>query len=239
MANQILYLLTKLGIFAYMDNGYLSNLATVKCYSITIHNAEYMNKFNSIIKLTGKKGTKQRQVEMKHRSNLSDVLSTVTMYKIKQLLKDNNIKGCRIQTKNNSITKSYLQKILPKIELQNKSVADSLQYLVSDSIVWDRIQSIEHIGVREVFDRSVEDSHNYIVNGLLVHNSGGLEQAADVIKFLYRDEYYYPETSPHKKIAELIIGKQREGACGTVKLFFEASTTSFSSLENGKPKEAS
>lgn len=47
--------------------------------------------------------------------------------------------------------------------------------------------------------------------------SGQIEQDADVIMFLYRDEYYNPET-PEPGITELIVAKQREGATGTVKL---------------------
>ena len=50
--------------------------------------------------------------------------------------------------------------------------------------------------------------------------SGSLEQDADLIVLLYRDEYYNPDTE-EKGITELIIAKQRDGAVGTVKLFFQ------------------
>jgi hypothetical protein len=49
----------------------------------------------------------------------------------------------------------------------------------------------------------------------------------DVILFLYRDEYYYPESGQRGEV-ELIIARQKEGPIGTVELLYEASTNIFS-----------
>lgn len=66
-----------------------------------------------------------------------------------------------------------------------------------------------------------------------LRESGALEQDADVVLFLYRDEVYHPDRSDNKGIAEIIIGKQRNGPLGTVKVAFQKEYTRFENLAAG------
>ncbi|MBI4996951.1 MAG: replicative DNA helicase, partial [Rhodocyclales bacterium] len=59
-----------------------------------------------------------------------------------------------------------------------------------------------------------------------LRESGAIEQDADIILMMYREEYYKPDTSD-KGIAEVIIGKHRNGPTGTVKLTFLGEYTKF------------
>ena len=63
-----------------------------------------------------------------------------------------------------------------------------------------------------------------------LRESGAIEQDADMVMFLYRDEYYNPD-SPKKGEAEVIIAKQRNGPIGTISLYWQSQTTRFVSKE--------
>jgi replicative DNA helicase len=65
-----------------------------------------------------------------------------------------------------------------------------------------------------------------------LRESGAIEQDADVIVFIYRDDYYNKETSPDKGLAEVIIGKQRSGPTGSLKLKFFGEYTRFDNLSH-------
>lgn len=64
-----------------------------------------------------------------------------------------------------------------------------------------------------------------------LRDSGSLEQDSDIVIFIYRDEYYNPETTKDLRIAEMIIAKHRNGPTGTIKEFFEGEYSRFTSLE--------
>ncbi len=103
-----------------------------------------------------------------------------------------------------------------------------LRSLADSDVFWDRVVSIEPKGHQPVFDATVEHTHNFIANGLIAHNS--IEQDADVVMFIYRHEYYHPEESEKKGIAEVIVAKHRAGSTGPVEMTFQPEFTRFANL---------
>lgn len=73
-----------------------------------------------------------------------------------------------------------------------------------------------------------KDDHRPMLSDL--RESGSIEQDADVVAFLYRDDYYNPD-SEKKNISEVIIAKQRNGSTGTVELLWLGSYTKFTSID--------
>lgn len=116
-----------------------------------------------------------------------------------------------------------------------------LSAMASSDIYWDGVRSIADAGVQEVFDLTVPGTHNFVANDIIVHNS--VEQDADVVLMIYRDEYYIDRERPDEGTdefvewqarkeraagrAEIIIAKQRHGPLGAVDCRFDGATTSF------------
>ncbi|WP_038199730.1 DnaB-like helicase C-terminal domain-containing protein, partial [Xenorhabdus bovienii] len=78
-------------------------------------------------------------------------------------------------------------------------------------------------------NRQVENRSDKRPNNGDLRDSGSLEQDADLILHLYRDEVYHPDT-PDTGTAEIIIGKQRQGPTGVVRVGFDGQYTRFSDL---------
>jgi len=95
--------------------------------------------------------------------------------------------------------------------------------------------NIPVIGISQL-SRAVEQraDHRPLLSDL--RESGAIEQDADVVILLLRDEYYNP-TEENKGIAEVIIAKQRNGPVGTIKLAFLSEYTKFSNLSRTEEEE--
>ncbi|HNS51791.1 MAG TPA: replicative DNA helicase [Anaerolineae bacterium] len=102
--------------------------------------------------------------------------------------------------------------------------------LARSDVYWDQIDSIESDGEEVVYDGIVPGPHNFVANDLIVHNSGALEQDADVVIFIYRDELYNPNTD-RKNIADIIVAKHRNGPTGSVALYFKKELAQFREAE--------
>ena len=123
----------------------------------------------------------------------------------------------------NSISRKRLEKIA--WVLNDKK----LKMLAQSEVVWDRIISIEARGIEEVFDATIEGTHNFIANDIIVHNS--IEQDADVVMFLYQEEDTEDLMDQNKRMIKLYIAKHRNGAIGEIDLMFRGDRVKFYNVE--------
>jgi replicative DNA helicase len=101
--------------------------------------------------------------------------------------------------------------------------ADLDVYAIND-LVWDKVVSITGDGAQEVFDASVLGNHNFIANGIAVHNS--IEQDADMVILLHREDAYEKE-SPRAGEADFIVAKHRNGPTDTITVAFQGHYSRF------------
>src|SRR5262249_35292600 len=123
-------------------------------------------------------------------------------------------------------------------------VIDYLQLIRAHGRVENRVQEISQITrnlkalAKELdvpiialsqLSRAVEQRHGADKRPQLsdLRESGSVEQDADLVMFVYREEYYKPEEPALKGLAEIIIGKQRNGPTGSIKLTFKRECTRF------------
>jgi replicative DNA helicase len=84
--------------------------------------------------------------------------------------------------------------------------------------------------------RAVESRQSKVPQLSDLRESGSIEQDADLVMFIYRDDVYNPE-SERKNIADIIVAKHRNGPVGEVSLYFQASQTRFRDLEVSPPAD--
>src|SRR5699024_2252166 len=99
--------------------------------------------------------------------------------------------------------------LLAEEELETEAVND---------LLWDSVTEIKYDGDEEVFDATVAGGHNFVANGIAVHNS--IEQDADVVILLHREDMYERE-SPRAGEADIIVAKHRNGPTDTIVVAFQ------------------
>ncbi|WP_246087032.1 replicative DNA helicase [Nocardioides humi] len=99
-----------------------------------------------------------------------------------------------------------------------------LALMATNDIYWDEIRSVELVGEMPVFDATVLGVHNFVANGIALHNS--IEQDADMVILLHRDDVYEKESTRPGE-ADLIVAKHRNGATRDIVVAFQGHYSRF------------
>ncbi|WP_226346849.1 replicative DNA helicase [Agilicoccus flavus] len=96
-----------------------------------------------------------------------------------------------------------------------------------NDVEWDPILDIAYDGTEDVFDATVLGTHNFIADGIAVHNS--IEQDADMVMLLHRESVYEPD-SPREGEADIIVAKHRNGPTATITVAFQGHYSRFTNM---------
>jgi replicative DNA helicase len=105
-----------------------------------------------------------------------------------------------------------------------------LEMVATNDVFWDEVASVESLGTRPVYDATVTGAHNFVANGINVHNS--IEQDSDVVILLHREDAYERE-SPRAGEADLIVAKHRNGPTAVVTVAFQGHYSRFVDMAPG------
>ncbi len=158
-----------------------------------------------------------------------DVIPKEYWQHVREVLLEKNISQRQFQS---DLGSQYCGSALFKSNISRKRLKktahvledDETYHMACSDIFWEKITSIEYLGEEDVYDIEVPGLHNFVAENFIVHNS--LEQDADIVMFIYRDDYYNQE-SERAGVADIIIAKQRSGPTGDVELLFQNNITKF------------
>jgi replicative DNA helicase len=100
-----------------------------------------------------------------------------------------------------------------------------LELMATNDVFWDTVVNVEPAGVEEVFDATVLGSHNFVADGISVHNS--IEQDADMVILLHRDR---DPASGKEGEADVIVAKHRNGPTRDITLAFQGHFSRFANM---------
>jgi len=106
--------------------------------------------------------------------------------------------------------------------------SEELEIMAVNDLLWDEVVEIVPLGEQEVYDATVVGTHNFVANGIAVHNS--IEQDADMVILLHREDAYEKE-SPRAGEADLIVAKHRNGPTDTITVAFQGHYSRFVDMQ--------
>ena len=226
LIEQVQYLLLRIGILSIIRSSKKQDYRTT--YILEIQGKENQLKFMKEVGCFGKRGETIPDLiklleNVKANPNNDIIPKEVWHYvkedKVKEAISWRGLsKVVGISYNGSSIFKNNIGR--ERLEKYAKALESKrLNSLSGSDIYWDKIVEIRKLGEEEVFDVTIEGTHNFIANNIFVHNI--IEQDADVVIFLH-----VPDEENREEI-EAIVAKQRNGPQGSFKLLFQSEFTKF------------
>ncbi|HYZ54258.1 MAG TPA: replicative DNA helicase [Streptosporangiaceae bacterium] len=209
------------------------------CYHLLVYGAENQLRFLTGIGVHGARAAmadkaREMLIAVKGNTNL-DTVPREVWDRVRTVLAERNMPHREFATAlGTQFCGSTLWKHVPSRERLSRvaTILDDaeLEMIATNDVFWDEIASVESVGEQPVYDATVVGSHNFVANGISLHNS--IEQDSDVVILLHREDAYERE-SPRAGEADLIIAKHRNGPTTTVTVAFQGHYSRFVDMAPG------
>ncbi|HEX7189705.1 MAG TPA: replicative DNA helicase, partial [Actinomycetes bacterium] len=201
------------------------------CYQLHITGSEQQKRFIDDIGVHGTRGGTAREVANRLESVVPkpnvDTIPSGVWRLVRQVMTEKGITPAELAraTGRTSLGASVHSVSRTKLA-QMATVLDSaeLDVVATNDVMWDAVVTIEPAGSQEVFDATVLGTHNFLAEGIALHNS--IEQDADMVVLLHREELYERE-SPRAGEADFIVAKHRNGPTATITVAFQGHYSRF------------
>jgi len=232
LARDVLALLLRLGIVGRLKSVHTGRGRPV--YTVDVTGADYQRRFCEIV---GGFGPREAAVTMlwlaleATPSNTNvDTLPEQAFQAVRASMRASGMSDSEVAVMRGRSLGIPTVRFAPSRRLVNQYARilgdDALRAVSESDLFWDRIVSIQPDGEEEVFDLTVPGPACWFADGIASHNSGAIEQDADIILLIYREEVYDKNTT-RKGIAEIHIAKHRNGEIGMFELTFQGKYSRF------------
>ncbi len=237
MARQLLVLLLRFGLIGRLRA--VGNTYGHPQWTVDITGVEEQSRFIDEIGVHGRRGilaeaARLRLSEMRAAGRFDTIPSEVWV-RVKETLTERAMTRHQLQVAVGTRSSGDLSEGVSPSRSRLMRIAgiledSQLEMVASNDVFWDAISSIESIGLQSVYDATVVETHNFIANGINLHNS--IEQDADMVILLHREDAYERE-SPRAGEADLIVAKHRNGPTATVTVAFQGHYSRFVDMAPG------
>ncbi|HHU09488.1 MAG TPA: replicative DNA helicase [Intrasporangiaceae bacterium] len=203
-------------------------------FTLDISGADSQRRFLQEIGVHGARGESARRLlaivrDTKANTNM-DTVPLGVWDDVKEVMQDNAMTTRELQAAlGGSYCGSALYASAPSRERLARVAAvledESLELMATNDVFWDTVVSIDPDGVEEVFDATVPGTHNFVADGISVHNS--IEQDADMVILLHRDR---DPGSGKEGEADVIVAKHRNGPTRDITLAFQGHYSRFTNM---------
>jgi replicative DNA helicase len=231
LADGVAHLLARLGIVARIRQ--VEKAGYAPCYHVIVADGPSMRAFCARVGVHGRRGETASELGALLADRSANTNVDTVPLGVWELVKSERVRaGLTDRQFQAAIGTNYcgtaLYKSCPSRERLMRCAdaldSETLREIASSDVFWDKVVSIEALGPQPVYDATVKKTHNFLANGINVHNS--IEQDADVVILLHREDAYERE-SPRAGEADLIIAKHRNGPTATVTVAFQGHYSRF------------